>query len=90
MTKTELIDSTVSRTGYSKVIVENILNTLTDVVTDTLSKNDKVSIRDFGVFSVTEHKAKTGKVPGTDKEWKVDARKVPKFTFSKTVKNNLD
>ena len=90
MTKTELIHKTAIEAGCSNILVETVLNALTNTIIDTLSKNDKVSIRDFGVFSVTEHKAKTGIVPSTGKSWKVDARKVPKFTFSKTIKNKVN
>jgi DNA-binding protein HU-beta len=40
----------------------------------------------FGTFAVGQRKARTGKLPGTKKEIKIPAAKVPKFKAGKNLK----
>jgi DNA-binding protein HU-beta len=50
---------------------------------------DKVTLVGFGTFSVTKRAARTGRNPQTGKEIKIKAKKVPKFTAGKALKDTI-
>jgi nucleoid DNA-binding protein len=52
-----------------------------------LKKGNKVALVGFGSFSVGKRKARTGRNPQTGATIKIAARKVPKFSAGKTLKD---
>ncbi|MEM2936709.1 MAG: HU family DNA-binding protein, partial [Candidatus Bathyarchaeia archaeon] len=52
-----------------------------------LKKKDKVTLVGFGTFSVLQRKARKGRNPRTGKEINIPAKKVPKFTAGKELKD---
>jgi DNA-binding protein HU-beta len=47
----------------------------------------KVTLVGFGTFSVSKRAARTGRNPQTGKPIKIAAKKVPKFTAGKALKD---
>ena len=56
LTKKEIINSIYMQLGYSKKILENILEDLLDIIIDQLIKNKKVKISNFGTFEIRHKK----------------------------------
>jgi DNA-binding protein HU-beta len=54
-----------------------------------LVAGEEISIPGFGKFSVVTRKARTGLNPQTKKKIKIPAKKAPKFTSSKTLKDSV-
>lgn len=79
MNKAELVSAMAEKSGLSKVDSRKALDAFMEVVSDTLSKGDKVSLIGFGTFSVSKRKARTGINPATQKPIKIPAKKVAKF-----------
>ena len=79
MNKQELIDVISDKTSCSKKDVTNILNTMQDVIIDTLKSNDKVQLTGFGTFETANRNARTGRNPMTGETVQVKAKRVPKF-----------
>ena len=50
MNKTELIAALTEKTGFTKKDAEKALNAVVDVITESLSKGDKVQVVGFGSF----------------------------------------
>jgi DNA-binding protein HU-beta len=75
--KKELIDMMAEKSGLTKKDTESALRALTDIITDTLYENDKVSLVGFGTFEVRDVPAKTGvsKLGGLEKPWSTPACK---------------
>ena len=86
MTKTELIDKVAAGAGITKADAGKALDTVISSITSTIKKGQKVTLVVFGTFSVTKRAARQGRNPRTGAVLKIAARKVPKFSAGKTLK----
>ena len=89
MTKADLVDKMAKDADIAKVAAGKALDSLIDAVTRTLKKGDKLALVGFGTFSVGKRKARTGRNPQTGAAIKIPARKVPKFSAGKALKDAL-
>jgi DNA-binding protein HU-beta len=89
MTKADLIDKMAKDADISKAAAGKALDALIDGVTRALKKGDKLALVGFGTFSVGKRKARTGRNPQTGAAIKIPARKVPKFSAGKTLKDAI-
>ena len=71
----------------SKAKVTSVVNHILDTITAHLVAGDEVNVSGFGIFKTTVSKARTAKVPGTDKTVDVPAKTVAKFKASKALKD---
>ena len=90
MNKSELVSALSEKTGLTKKECDSCLGAFIETVTETLKKEDKVSLVGFGTFEVTERAARTGKNPQTGKEIKIAACKAPKFKAGKALKDAVN
>ncbi|OGG51281.1 MAG: DNA-binding protein HU [Candidatus Handelsmanbacteria bacterium RIFCSPLOWO2_12_FULL_64_10] len=87
--KSDLVDALAERTNLSKKDAEQILDTVIDVVTQTLKKGDKLTISGFGTFSVSARAARTGRNPQTGAAIQISASKNPRFKPGKVLKDAI-
>ncbi|NLW60164.1 MAG: HU family DNA-binding protein [Firmicutes bacterium] len=90
MTKTELIDEVAERCGLTKKDTGKAIDALFSVMTETLSKGDKIQLVGFGSFEVKERSARMGRNPQTGAAIEIKARKVPVFKPGKALKEAVD
>lgn len=90
MNKSELVDFIASKTGLSKKDSAAAVDAFTEAVTDSLKKNDSVTLIGFGTFAVREQAARTGRNPRTGEEISIAAKKVPLFRPGKGLKDNVN
>lgn len=90
MNKNELVEAIASNTELTKTDVDKVINALTDVVTETLAKGDKVSIKGFGNFEVRTRSERTGRNPRTGEAMTIAASKVPAFKSSSALKKAVN
>jgi DNA-binding protein HU-beta len=57
-----------------------------NAIKKALKKGDEVAIVGFGTFAVNKRAARKGRNPQTGAEIKIAAKKVPKFTAGKELK----
>ncbi|HTZ38566.1 MAG TPA: HU family DNA-binding protein [Syntrophales bacterium] len=88
MNKGQLVEVVAKALG-SKSAAEKAINSTLKAVTDALKKGDKVTLVGFGTFAVAKRAARTGRNPQTGKEIKIKAKKVPKFTAGKALKDTI-
>lgn len=86
MNKAELIDALATRTDLTKADAGRAIDGLTEIITETLTKGDTVSLIGFGNFSVGERAARTGRNPKTGEELTIAASKAPKFSAGAKLK----
>jgi nucleoid DNA-binding protein len=60
-----------------------------DGIAEALKTGDRVTLVGFGTFKVATRKARTGLNPQTKKKMNIPARKVPKFTPGKGLKDKI-
>ena len=87
MTKEELIERISKDVSLSKADAGRALNAVIDNIVKALKKGDKVTLVGFGSFLVSKRKARTGRNPQTGVAIKIAARKVPKFSAGKALKD---
>ncbi|MCM3443957.1 MULTISPECIES: HU family DNA-binding protein [Bacillaceae] len=90
MNKTELINEVASRSELSKKDATKAVDSVLDVLLDTLKEGDKVQLIGFGNFEVKERAARKGRNPQTGEEIEIQASKVPSFSPGKQLKDAVN
>ena len=86
LTKKDIISSIYMKLGFSKRILDIILNDLLNIIVENLKKNKKVKISNFGTFYIRHKKQRTGRNPKTNEKKTISAREVVLFKPSKEFK----
>ncbi len=90
LTKKEIINSIYMQLGFSKKLIENILEDIFDVLLESLKEKGKVKISNFGTFILRHKKSRIGRNPKTKKEAIISDRNVILFKPSKFLKNQIN
>jgi DNA-binding protein HU-alpha len=90
MKKPELAAAIAEKADVTKEKAGEILNILTDEITNAMSKNDPVTLIGFGTFSVRERSARTGKNPQTGATIQIAASKSVGFKAGKSLKDSVN
>ncbi|MCB9796209.1 MAG: HU family DNA-binding protein [Alphaproteobacteria bacterium] len=90
MNKADLTEALAERADIPKVHAARYINILTMVIREALTQGEKVTISDFGTFTVSQRKAFTGHNPKNSQEIVVPARRIPVFRAGKGLKNALN
>ena len=89
MNKADLVNE-VSKVVSTKKEAQAAVDCVIKAITDALSKGDAVTLVGFGTFKPVKRDARTGRNPQTGAPIKIKARKVPKFTPGKALKDALN
>ena len=90
MNKQDFIEAVSEKTGAKKRDIAEFVNAYHSVVSETLSKNEKVSFVGFGSYSAEHVAERTGKNPSTGEKITISARVRPKFRAGKALKDALN
>lgn len=90
MNKSELSGALAAKTGFSKKDAEKAVNSLIEVITETLQAGEKVQVVGFGSFEVKDRPARTARNPRTGEEIKIQASKAPVFKAGKALKDSVN
>lgn len=84
------ITNKLSHLELTQAIVEEVIEQFIETTTDKLCTGEKVIIRNFGVFQVTEMKEKVGRNPrDPEKTIHIPASAVVKFKPGKELKTKV-
>ena len=89
MNKADLI-SNVAGVVSSKTEAKAAVDRVFETITGALKNNETVTLVGFGTFKVEHRKARTGRNPQTGEMIDIKAKKVPKFTPGKSLKEAVD
>lgn len=87
MNQADIIDSITDRTNITKADAKRALNAVVDCVTTALRDGSNVIIPGLGTFGVTQRAARNARNLHTGETIAVPAKKVPKFTPAKALKD---
>jgi len=90
LTKKEIINSIYMQLGFSKKLIENILEDIFEILLESLKNKGKVKISNFGTFILRHKKSRVGRNPKTKKEAIISERNVVLFKPSKFLKNKIN
>ena len=89
MNKGELINALAQKLEMPNAQADRTLNTLLDLIVETLKKGDEVAITGFGNFTAKKRAARAGINPKTKEKIQIAAMTVPKFKAGKGFKDAL-
>lgn len=75
MNKAELVEEVAGQTGLTKKISREAVGAIISVITDSLTREEKVTLVGFGTFRVRERKARRGRNPQTGETIQIRAKK---------------
>ncbi|WP_273428914.1 HU family DNA-binding protein [Chitinibacter tainanensis] len=92
MTKTELIAiihnlASIEHPDLNKKTVAALLDTLSEVITATVSGGGEVTLPNVGKIALKSRDARVGRNPRTGEAVQIPAKKVLKFTPAKALKD---
>ncbi|NER81166.1 MAG: HU family DNA-binding protein [Leptolyngbya sp. SIO1D8] len=86
MNKGELVDKIAAKSGVSKKDADLVFSAVIDVIMETVSEGDKVTLVGFGSFERRDRKERLGRNPKTGEEMTIPATQVPAFSAGKQFK----
>ena len=86
MTKKEIAIKIADETGIKQIVVKEVVQKTIDAMIEALAKGETLELRNFGVFTIKERKARTGRNPRTGESIQIAASKVPTFKAGKELK----
>lgn len=89
MTKKDIVLKITDLTGIKQIDVKRIVQKTFDVIVESLIRNEKVELRNFGVFKLKERRARLGRNPRTGESVPVPPRKVVVFKAGLEMKQKI-
>jgi integration host factor subunit alpha len=90
MTKIDIIQEVYEKLGFSKKDAAKIVESVFDIMKQSLAGGEKIKISGFGNFAVKEKKSRRGRNPQTGDEIEISARKVLTFKSSQVLRKILN
>lgn len=91
MTKSELIAALAAR--YSQLAARDTdyaVKTVLDAMTQALAEGQRIEIRGFGSFSLSERAPRVGRNPKSGEQVLVPGKQVPHFKAGKELRERVD
>ncbi|MCP4112273.1 MAG: HU family DNA-binding protein [Desulfobacteraceae bacterium] len=89
MNKGDLVNN-VAKVTNTKKEAQAAVDCIISAITDALERGEDVTLIGFGTFKVADRKARKGRNPQTGKEIQIKAKKVPKFSPGKNLKDAVN
>lgn len=86
MNKKDLVDNIAQKMNVSKSIAESALESVFDVIAESISKGEKVTLAGFGTFSKVQRGERKGRNPKTGLEMVIPSKSVASFKPGKSLK----
>ncbi len=79
MNKAQLVEEVAAEVGLTKKDTNNVVDAITQAITNSLARGEKVALVGFGTFQVQRRKTRQGVNPQTGAKITIPAKDVPKF-----------
>ena len=90
LTKKDLVNSIYMQVGFSKQIIENLVDEFFSIIFLNLCKKKSIKISKFGTFLIRSKNSRTGRNPKTREEKVITKRDFVLFKPSKEFKKLLN
>lgn len=90
LTKAQIIESIQNQIGFPKNKTSEIIETLLEIIKDTLASGEDVLISRFGKFCVREKRERKGRNPATGDVMMLRSRKVVTFKCSGKLRDKIN
>ena len=85
MTKVDIISTVYEKVGFSKKEAMRVVETIFDIMKETLERGEKIKISGFG-----KKRTRRGRNPQTGGDIEISERKIMTFKPSQVLKNELN
>ena len=89
MNKAELVEEVTNQTGLTKKTSREAVDAVISAITDSLARQEKVTLVGFGTFQVIRRKERIGRNPQTGQTIQIPAKKIPKFLPGKGLREQV-
>jgi integration host factor subunit alpha len=89
LTKSDIV-AKVHELGFTKKKAVEVIESLLEIIKDTLEKGDDVLVSGFGKFCVKDKKQRRGRNPATGSDLILRERKVVTFKCSGKLRNRIN
>ena len=90
MTKAELVGKLANKSKLSRKQAVDVVNAITQSISDSLAGGNKVEIRGFGSFLIRERNARIAHNPRSREIVEVPAKRVPFFKAGNDLRKVVD
>ena len=90
MVKIDIVDKICEKVGFSNKEVAKIVETVFDIIKETLQREDKILVSGFGNFVIRNKRARRGRNPKTGVDIKITPRRILTFKPSPVLKASLN
>ena len=90
MTKAELVVKLANKSKLSRKQAVDVVNAMTQSISDSLATGNKVEIRGFGSFVIRERNARVAHNPRSREMVEVPAKRVPFFKAGNNLRKVVD
>ena len=90
LTKVQIVDSVNDQIGFTKDYSSELVETLLEIIKQTLESGEDVLVSGFGKFCVKEKKERTGRNPNTGESAVIRSRRVLSFRCSRKLREKIN
>ncbi len=90
LTKADIVDIITERLGYSRIKSSEVVETVLEIIKQSLQEGDDVLISGFGKLCVKSKGARKGRNPATGQDLILDKRRVVTFKGSTILRNKVN
>jgi integration host factor subunit alpha len=90
MTKIDIVENIYEKVGFSKKEVAKIVESVFDIIKESLRNEEKIKISGFGNFVVRKKRSRRGRNPQTGNDIEITARRILTFKPSQVLKGALN
>ena len=87
LTKKEIIEAIVSKTGGEKKQANAFLDALSDTIIEEVAKGNTIPLNKVGRISAKMRSQRTGINPSTKEKLVIPAKRVPRISFASAIKD---
>ena len=89
ITKKELVNRIADKTGVTKVVAKEIIQSFLNAIIDELATGNRLEFREFGVFESRERAARRAQNPRTLEKVDVPAKRIVKFKVGRLMRKKV-
>ena len=89
VTKKELVNRIAEKTGVTKVVAKEIIQSFLDAIISELAVGNRLEFREFGVFESRERAARRAQNPRTLEKVDVPAKRIVKFKVGRMMRQKV-
>lgn len=90
MTKADIVNEIVNKTGLDKLVVLQVVESLMGTIQGSMIKGENVYLRGFGSFILKRRAAKIGQNISKKTELKIPAHMIPAIKFCKEFAQEVE